>query len=106
MYLAIISSLTVVSAAAIQAFPFPQRGDPTIINPIVKVTQRGIEKRAQCTATLSECSIIANELQAKYWNSNAGNYNGGGFWDDVVSRLLPSFILSDSVKQNHFKEHI
>ncbi|KAH7914139.1 glycoside hydrolase family 76 protein [Hygrophoropsis aurantiaca] len=39
--------------------------------------------RRQCSATLSDASTIANELQSKYYNTGSGQYNDGELWTDA-----------------------
>ncbi|KAJ7043230.1 glycoside hydrolase family 76 protein [Mycena alexandri] len=62
------ASLSAVSALAIL----------TAVNVIPVV----IEKR-QCQATLTTALAVANTMQAHYWNTGTGMYNGGSLWTDA-----------------------
>ncbi|KAJ6499317.1 glycoside hydrolase family 76 protein [Mycena sanguinolenta] len=42
-----------------------------------------IEKRAQCAATLNTALSVATTLQAHYFNTATGQYNGGSLWTDA-----------------------
>ncbi|KAH7923716.1 glycoside hydrolase family 76 protein [Leucogyrophana mollusca] len=39
--------------------------------------------RRQCSSTLAEATVIANELQSKYYNTGTGQYNDGELWTDA-----------------------
>ncbi|KAH7875347.1 Six-hairpin glycosidase [Lentinula edodes] len=41
------------------------------------------QKRAQCAATLTVAESVASTLQAHYYNSGTGMYNGGSLWTDA-----------------------
>lgn len=68
-------------------------------------------KRYQCSETLRNANVrlpflshgtekvitdnpklIANELQAKYWNASSGMYKHGELWTDAVGSIWPSVL--------------
>ncbi|KAF5393534.1 hypothetical protein D9757_000558 [Collybiopsis confluens] len=47
------------------------------------VPRTELHKRAQCAATLSVAESVASTLQAHYYVSSSGMYNGGSLWTDA-----------------------
>ncbi|KAG1752919.1 glycoside hydrolase family 76 protein [Suillus lakei] len=41
--------------------------------------------RRQCTTTLSDATLVADQLQLHYYNASAGQYNYGELWTDANS---------------------
>ncbi|KIK67462.1 glycoside hydrolase family 76 protein [Collybiopsis luxurians FD-317 M1] len=65
-FLVLLTSFFVVSA---HASSVPRRSE--------------LHKRAQCAATLTVAESVASTLQAHYFESSSGMYNGGSLWTDA-----------------------